>query len=484
MRYERVLLVNPPHTGFLGLGFEPNISLGYLSQALISHCVEHDIFDMALGYSESRLSRKIETYKPDLLGVTLVTMDNLDTLEMIRRIKQTHELHTIVGGPHTSCMRHELLQAWPELDYGVAMEGENALAELCSGKALSSIEGLLYRRDSEIVFNGERAHSSKLDTISFPRYEKFELQKYLRRCIGIVTSRGCPYKCTYCPVRLTSGAKIRLRSAENIFEEISYWYKTGYRDIDIWDDNFTMSSKRVHQFCDLVRQSNMKDLTLNLPNGVRADQAKRSMLQALKDAGFRKIAFGVEGGNDRILKQLKKGERMEVIEKAIENACEIGFDVILFFLIGSPYESWEDLEDSFNLARKYPIAGANFYNLIPFPKTELFTWVNEKGYLLKEPREYLSSASQLSNDPCFATPELSYADRKKAYRLANKISKLVKRDWIKRKFKGFGPLAHVVIFLYNSVYQNEILFRYFLRHRSLFRFFESSKEFLTRMIRR
>jgi radical SAM superfamily enzyme YgiQ (UPF0313 family) len=218
----------------------------------------------------------------------------------------------------------------------------------------------------------------------------------------------------------------------------------------------------------------MKDLTLNLPNGIRADCVDRSLLQRMKEAGFRKIAIGVEGGNDRILKRLKKGERMETIERAIREACELGFDVVLFFLIGSPGESWNDIEESFRLTKKYPIAGANFYNLIPFPKTELFEWVHQNGYLVKTPEEYLSQISQFANEPCFYTPELSLSERKKAFIYAQQISKKVKGDWVRRKFKKWGPLAAGISFFYT----NEPLNRFLWGKRSIYKIVEIIKQLL------
>jgi radical SAM superfamily enzyme YgiQ (UPF0313 family) len=345
---------------------------------------------------------------------------------------------------------------------------------LCSNQDLSTIKGLLYRRNSQVVFTGGREFYRDLDNIPFPRYRKFELQKYMKRSIGIVTSRGCPYQCIYCPVRLTGGNKIRLRTAENIVEEIIYWYFQSYRTIDIWDDNFTISSKRVHEFCDLIIDTHMKDLILNLPNGVRADRVYRELLKKMKEAGFQKIAFGVEGGNDHVLRHLKKGAPMETIERAIKEACELGFDVILFFLIGSPGESWKDIQDSFRLSTKYPVAGVNFYNLIPFPKTELFEWVHANGYLLRDPKEYLSSTSQFANEPCFYTPELSLSERKNAFSYANKISKKVKSNWVKRKFRKWGLLAHVLSFLYT----NESLNQFLWRKRPIYKFVEIAKQLL------
>ena len=456
------------------MGHEPNISLGYLSETLDSYGITHEIFDMALGYDESALWQKMRSYQPDLVGITLFSLGYLDAISLVKRIKQRFKVDIVVGGPHVSCMGQEILEKYPEIDYGVVREGEMTLVELCSHQDLSGIKGLLYHDTSQVIFSGERESCRDLNHIPFPRYRKFELQKYLKRTVGIVTSRGCPYQCIYCPVRLTIGHEIRLRTSESVIEEISYLYSEGYHAIDIWDDNFTISSKRVHRICDLLIGSRMKDLTLNLPNGVRADCLDRELLRKMKEAGFRKIALGVEGGNDKILKQLKKGERMETIESAIREACELNFDVILFFLIGSPNESWKDIEDSFRLATKYPVAGVNFYNLVPFPKTELFEWVYRNGYLLKRPEEYLSSTSQFANEPCFYTPDLSLAERKKAFNDANRISKTVKRNWVRRRFKKWGLFVSVICFFYT----NEPLNRFLLGKRSIYKFIEMAKQLL------
>lgn len=248
--YQRVLLLNPLHQGFLGMGFEPNISLGYLSETLTSKRVCHKVFDMALGYNQTNLWREIERFRPDLVGITMVSLDYMDTLRLIRKMKKRVSVTVVVGGPHVSCQRESLMERHLEIDYGVIMEGEQTFMELISGMAPSTIKGLLYRSGSRVVFTGQRPFIKNLDAIPFPTYEQFELKKYLKRSVGIVTSRGCPHQCIYCPVRLTSGGKMRLRSSENVFKEISFWYKRGYRTLDIWDDNFTIHRGRILDLCD------------------------------------------------------------------------------------------------------------------------------------------------------------------------------------------------------------------------------------------
>ncbi len=474
LKYQRVLLVNPPHSGFLGMGFEPAIGLGYLSETLEANSADHEVLDMALGYDETHLQETVSRFAPDLVGFTMATLDYAETVRLIRGVKREFGVDVVVGGPHVSCIRESLLEENPEIDFGVVMEGEQTLMELVSGRAPRDIPGLLHRADAGVVFNGERPFIKDPDAIPFPRYRRFKLGKYLKRSVGVVTSRGCPHRCTYCPVRLTSGNRMRLRSAESVLAEIAYWRDRGYHAIDIWDDNFTIRRKRVHAVCDGIIQGGMRPLVLNLPNGVRADRVNRELLQKMKDAGFRKIAFGVEGGNDRVLRLLRKGERMETIERAIRDACDVGLDVILFFLIGTPGETMADVEDSFRLALRHPVAGANFYNLIPFPRTELFEQVSQKGWLLRDPREYLNAASQFANEPCFSTPELSAGERKQAFRLAGRVSRQVRGAWAERKFKKLGPLAGII----RLMYTNDRLTRLYSGRRTLYRGIEIIKQLL------
>jgi radical SAM superfamily enzyme YgiQ (UPF0313 family) len=126
----------------------------------------------------------------------------------------------------------------------------------------------------------------------------------------------------------------------------------------------------------------------------------------MKEVGLHYIAFGVEAGNDRVLKRLKKGEDMQAIEKAVSEACDLGYKVTLFFLLGSPDETKADVEDSVTLALRYPVYDARFYNLIPFPGTELYDWVVTNHYFVEQQAgyEYLNDASHWVNTPISKPP--------------------------------------------------------------------------------
>jgi len=188
----------------------------------------------------------------------------------------------------------DFLEENPAVDYGVVLEGEQTLLELCRGVDPARISGLLYRDDSgAVTYTGDRPFEEQLDSLQFPRYRMFDQARY-SRLITIVTSRGCPYGCIYCPVNLAIGRKLRFRSATNVVDEIEYHYKRGYREFSFRDDNFTFKETHVYAICDEIEKRGLSGLHLMCDNGIRADKAEYSLLARMKEVGFTMLGFGIE----------------------------------------------------------------------------------------------------------------------------------------------------------------------------------------------
>ncbi len=421
MKINNVLLIKPIYYGSHYDNRWLPTGLAYVSEALVKANIKNKIIDMGLGYSLNELKAEIEKFSPQLIGISMMSFGYKHTYEMIKSIKESYpRIRIVVGGPHLSTLREKVLEDCHAIDFGITLEGEETIVELCKGdKPLPEIKGLLYRNNTgEIIYTGDRDFISNLDQNGFPWYSEVELDKY-PRVINIVTSRGCPYHCIYCPVNLAIGKKFRVRSPESVVDELRYCYDKGYREFGIADDNFTLIRKRVWDICDEIEKQGLKGLKISCGNGLRADKVDRELLAKMKEAGFHYIAFGVEGGNNKVLDTLRKGEKIETIEQAIKDACDLGYKVTLFFLLGSPGETKADIEDSVRLATKYPVYDARFYNLIPFPNTQLYEWVKNNNYLRKDPVQFISEASHWKNDPIFETPELSISDRNKLNKWAN-----------------------------------------------------------------
>lgn len=438
MRYKRVLLVLPAFKSDAGSS-RPSPSIGYLAQALEDHSICYDVLDMKLGYSFQDLIYKVDKFCPDLVGFTIFTLRHKLVYEIIERLKGLRpNIHVIVGGPHICTVKEEALQVCNAIDFACCGEGEDLIVELCTGQELSSIKGLAYRGDGEIFFTGLRPLESNLDRFNFPRLNGFELGKYTDEIL-IMSSRGCPYSCIYCAVHLFSGKKIRVRSIDSVVDEIEYWHQRGKKILNFADDNFTFYADRVYQLCDEVEKRGLGNLTLRC-SGVRADRLNRKLLQRMREVGFKGIGIGVEAGNNKVLKLLKKGETIEEIEEAIKNACDLGYEVILYFLFGAPGETEEDIEDSIRLALKYPVFKVEFYNPTPFPGTELYDWVNKHNAWTGNPNVLLNEADKIArfgSSPFFVTEELPFEKRPAINR---KIEKVMSQVMLKSVQKLFEPL--------------------------------------------
>jgi radical SAM superfamily enzyme YgiQ (UPF0313 family) len=263
--------------------------------------------------------------------------------------------------------------------------------------------------------------------------------------ITIYSSRGCPHLCIFCPNRIIS-PYYRPRSANNVVDEIEYWYQRGYRQYNFDDDNFNMVRERVFAICDEIEKRGLKGLFLRCSNGIRADRVDLEMLTRMRQVGFHYIAFGVDAGNNKMLKVVKKGETIEEIEKAIATACALNYDCKLLFVVGTPQETREDVEDKVRLSRKYPIQEVHFYNTVPYPGTELYEYVKANSLFLRQPEDYLNNISCLTRVPVFETPELPRKERIKLYRYLARVRNEVHRAAFMRTFrkhKLIGRLAPI-----------------------------------------
>jgi len=191
MRYNRVLLVNSilatSNTGAL----RPTAGIGYIAEILSQNKITYDVIDTALGYKMHHLQKKILEFRPDLVGFSMMTFGYKKAYETINEIKTLPvKFDVIGGGSHISTERENVLRECSGIDLGSVLEGEKTIIELCEGKELSEIKGLIYRDSNRVIYTGDREFETDLDSIPFAKYQKFELNKYLTKEIPLVTSRG------------------------------------------------------------------------------------------------------------------------------------------------------------------------------------------------------------------------------------------------------------------------------------------------------
>lgn len=462
MRYKKILLINPPYEG-TRVRVVFCAGLGYIAEALKSAGIDYDMLDMSLGYGYGDLKKRINAFRPDLIGLSVMTYRYKQTYLLIEKLKSDFpDIDIVAGGPHISLFRQKVFEDCPALDYGVVLEGEETIVELCRSSEQASIKGLIHRYGGKVNFNGQRDFIADLDRVVFPRYDKFEMNKSVFKkmnALPIVSSRGCPFDCIYCPVQFSIGQAFRMRSPQNIIKELRYWHEKGYKRFSFADDNFTLKKERVYALCDLLKKENLFEIKLSCDNGIRADKVDKDLLRYMKEVGFHRIAFGVEAGNDKILKNLHKSESIETIKKRIHEAVELGYDVSLFFLVGSPGETWDDLQDSFKIALELHAGTAFFYNIIPFPNTKLFEWIKENGRLLEDPDVYLDYYPIADNKPLFETKEMPVKLRKKALAKAFSVMRrTMRKTWAKR-LAYLGGRGKFLAFLFASRFTQDVILR-------------------------
>ncbi len=295
-----------------------------------------------LGYRKS--SREIAQIKPEVLGLSLYTHNRLDTLKLVRAVKiHLPRCRIILGGPHATHLADEILKRYPEVDYIIAGEGETALENLLKALAggKKSPERIIESPRPASVNTLPRPGEFSGKTLGVDPNEQF---KY------IITTRGCPQKCSFCCSPAFWKRRVRYRSPENILREIRLLYhKYGIIYFSIRDDNFTLDKKRVMEFSRLLQESGMY-LMWNCQS--RVDSVDREMIVQMKQAGLEHIQFGVETGSPRILERYDKNITLADIEKASLAAREAGVYLSVYLMTGMRGETAGDTKKTIQLIRR------------------------------------------------------------------------------------------------------------------------------------
>ncbi len=375
---KRIILVYPDYRGGVFSDTSLPVGLGYVAKSLEIAGIEYEVVDLNIDSSDE-LTRRIGEFQPQFIGISMMSYRCKGTYKLLSDIKDSFpELKIIAGGPHVTANQEIVLMECPAIDMGVVGEGEVALVEIVQGKPLTAVKGVLYRQGEAVRSTGVRDFVHNLDEISFPTYRGFKLESY-GQTMHVNSSRGCPYQCIFCGAPRILGRRWRKRSTQGMMQEVKYWYEKGYRSFYFSDSNFAIDKTRVWDFCEEVIKNKLDAHFIS--DGLRADHVDRRLLEQMRRAGFTDLTFGVESGSNNVLQTLKKGETREQLESAIATATDLGFNVTLFFVIGSPGEEAEDIRQSFQLARKYDVDRVYFFNLTPIPGTEFYDWAVAQGYV-------------------------------------------------------------------------------------------------------
>ena len=375
----------------------PHLGLGYLATALrrakhtplIADCTRESINCRGLLH----LARESAA---EVVAISMFSADFPVVSDLIPKLRRALPgANLILGGPHPTALPCDTLRQLPEVDYVFAGEAElslpRLLEQLASGTVDGdSISGLAWRTNGQIRANPPRWEND-LDSLGFPAWDLLnpELQRiaphgaFVRQMpvAPIITTRGCPFPCTFCAARVISGVPLRARSIAHVLDEIELLvHRHGIREIHIEDDNFTARRKYVLEFCEGVSRR-FPGLTWCCPNGVRLDTLDAELLAAMRRSGCCSLSVGIESGCDRVLESIQKRINTDQVREKVELIHRTGLKTTGFFVIGLPEESEEQIRQTARFARSLPLDHAQFSVFLPLPGTEYFdSYVQKVGF--------------------------------------------------------------------------------------------------------
>lgn len=389
MRFSRVVLVNPyPYyaAGINEATVYPPLGLAYLAAVLRNHSIECKIIDAnVLQQSTAEVLDQIAGFEPDLVGISLSLFVVKAGKELCAELKRSTGIKVCFGGVYASSHCQSLLQT-TQADYVISGEGEFSLLELCGGKELGAIAGLAYASNGGIVTNAPRALIDNLDLLPHPAYDLLpsfsEYKSRIRKApmAAIITSRGCPFNCSYCNSNVF-GKKFRARSPENVISEIELLVRDfKIKQIDILDDNFTLNIPRAEKILDLIIEKKF-NIVINLQNGVRADRVTLPLVKKMRKAGVFKVGIGVESGNREVLKKIVKGLDLEKVKIANAWFKNEHISTSAFFMVGLPYDTEATIDETIQFAIDLDPDIANFSIFVPLPETRIFDELSAAGLI-------------------------------------------------------------------------------------------------------
>jgi radical SAM superfamily enzyme YgiQ (UPF0313 family) len=401
----KVLLLNPPYLkNFSRSQRSPAVTksgtlyfpmwLSYAAGVLEQDGHEIDFIDApADGYEIDRVVERCKEFKPDLLVLDTSTPSIYNDVSIAGELKDLFPASFIIlVGTHVSALPHETMNIDMRIDAVALREYDYTLRDLArtleSKGRLKEVSGILYREDGKIVENEKRPLIEDLDDIPFVSriYRKFlNIENYfnpnaLFPMVTVTTSRGCPFKCTFCVYPQTlMGRGFRLRSVRNVVDEMEYIVNNFPRAKAIFfeDDTLTVNKKRCIELSESIIQRGIKiSWTANARVGLDLETMK-----IMKKAGCRSFCVGFESGSQLILDSMHKSTRIDVMFDFMKNAKRSGILVHGCFMAGLPGETEETMRQTLDLAKRLNPDTVQFYPVMVYPGTEAYDWYKSNDLL-------------------------------------------------------------------------------------------------------
>ena len=434
---KRVLLVDPT---FRELAFgdrwkpsprvAPPLGLMYLATPLIEAGFDVEFIDLNVErFTVNQFIQKVRNR--DFVGLTCYSASLESVQKLIPIIRKANpQAYIMCGGPYCTLSEKHVAGA----DLTAIGEAEEYIVEillrLVQEKSLEGIPGIVYRKNGELIRNKGIMQVKDLNSNRPASFELARGKEYgyyfgirVRDITGMITSRGCPFRCAYC-TRISTLA-YRVRAVDNVIEEIQEYHDRGYKYLVFYDDNFLFNKRRAMRIMDEIikREIRMKLIVLG-----RVDSADEVLYRKLKEAGVAIILFGIESANQDVLDFYHKQVTVQQIREAVRMCNQVGILSYGWFIVGAPMETREHFENDLRLANETHLDFA-YYNILGYREgSELWEDAYRRG-LIKENETIVWANEKLSN---FAFEELRAIRAemtRRLYRNPARLLRIIYKTW-------------------------------------------------------
>jgi anaerobic magnesium-protoporphyrin IX monomethyl ester cyclase len=353
----------------------PPLGTGYIASFLKQHNFEIEIVDGTFR-NEKEIVHEVERSKPRIVGIYAMYSMEKESISLAKKIRSMTDL-LVVGGPLPTVDPYSFSN---DFDIVVIGEAEDTMLEIASNfldhGEVKQVQGAILSKSTGVKHENKRAPIADLDSIPFPARELFDndaYKEYYTNRFGytmtsMISSRGCPFTCDFCS-RPVFGDTFRSRSPRNIVDEMEAVSNLGYKTIWFADDCFTISKDRVMKICDEIGR---RGLDVDWQCLSRVDTLDSELALRMKKAGCERIYFGIEAGDERILKIMGKDIDLQTARRAVSNANSANIETGAFFIIGYPGDSNETILNTLRFATSLPLDYVSFTLPYPIPGTGLY----------------------------------------------------------------------------------------------------------------
>jgi anaerobic magnesium-protoporphyrin IX monomethyl ester cyclase len=353
----------------------PPLGTGYIASFLKQHNFEIEIVDGTFR-NEKEIVHEVERSKPRIVGIYAMYSMEKESISLAKKIRSMTDL-LVVGGPLPTVDPYSFSN---DFDIVVIGEAEDTMLEIASNfldhGEVKQLQGAILNNSTGVKHENKRAPIADLDSIPFPARELFDndaYKEYYTNRFGytmtsMISSRGCPFTCDFCS-RPVFGDTFRSRSPRNIVDEMEAVSNLGYKTIWFADDCFTISKDRVMKICDEIGR---RGLDVDWQCLSRVDTLDSELALRMKKAGCERIYFGIEAGDERILKIMGKDIDLQTARRAVSNANSANIETGAFFIIGYPGDSNETILNTLRFATSLPLDYVSFTLPYPIPGTGLY----------------------------------------------------------------------------------------------------------------